>query len=74
MRCTATGLIFPTRPVHIVVPFGPGGSQNLVGRSFNQGLRAALGQPFIVENRPGAGGVTGTLDANHLRLFSDPIL
>jgi tripartite-type tricarboxylate transporter receptor subunit TctC len=46
--------------VHIVVPFAAGGAREVLARSFHSELGAALGQPLIVENRPGAGGAIGT--------------
>jgi tripartite-type tricarboxylate transporter receptor subunit TctC len=46
--------------MHIVVPFAAGGAREVLARSFHGELGAALGQPVIVENRPGAGGAIGT--------------
>jgi tripartite-type tricarboxylate transporter receptor subunit TctC len=46
--------------VQIIVPFGPGGGQDILARSFNNELGAALGQPVIVEYRAGAGGMVGS--------------
>ncbi|OKO82767.1 tripartite tricarboxylate transporter substrate binding protein [Bradyrhizobium sp. NAS96.2] len=53
---------YPARPVRIIVPFGPGGPADVVARQIGSILQESLGQPFVVENRTGAGGVIGTLD------------
>ena len=50
---------FPTRPLRLVIPFTPGGSNDIVGRMLAEALSARLGQPVAVENRGGAGGVLG---------------
>lgn len=51
---------WPTKPVHIVVPYAPGGSSDRLGRLVAQGLSEKLGQQFVVENRSGGGGTVGS--------------
>jgi tripartite-type tricarboxylate transporter receptor subunit TctC len=52
----AWGQAYPTRPVKVVIPFPPGGAPDLVGRALAARLGERLGQPFVPENRSGAGG------------------
>src|SRR6202045_3242670 len=52
---------YPTRPITIIVPFGAGGPADVTARLIGNVLQEQFGQPFVVENRPGAGGVIGTL-------------
>lgn len=51
---------YPNKPIHFVVPWPPGGAADLVGRLIGQKMSESMGQPVVVENRPGAGGVIGT--------------
>ena len=66
-RCRAAGGValawaqaYPTRPVRLIVPFGPAGASDITARLIGQWLSERLGQQFVIENRPGAGGNIGT--------------
>jgi tripartite-type tricarboxylate transporter receptor subunit TctC len=51
---------YPNRPIKIVIPYGPGGAPDILGRLIGVKLQTSLGQPVVVENHPGAGGTIGT--------------
>jgi tripartite-type tricarboxylate transporter receptor subunit TctC len=55
----ASAQAYPARPVTIVVPFAAGGGNDIMARLLAQRMSASLGQPFVIENRGGAGGTTG---------------
>ena len=54
---------FPERPVKIIVPFAPGGGTDLIARVLAEFMTKDLGQPVIIENKPGAGTIVGTAAA-----------
>ncbi|MEQ1879943.1 MAG: tripartite tricarboxylate transporter substrate binding protein [Burkholderiales bacterium] len=56
---------YPARPVNLIVPFPAGGSSDMIARVISERAARALGQPIVVENRPGAGGNVGTEAAAH---------
>ncbi len=56
----ASAADWPAKPVHVIVAYAAGGANDLLGRVFAEQLTAALGQPFVVENRTGGGGLVGT--------------
>jgi tripartite-type tricarboxylate transporter receptor subunit TctC len=59
---------FPSRPLHLIIPYGPGGIVDFAGRQLAQKMSENLGQPVVADNRPGAGGIVGVDFVAH----SDP--
>ena len=60
--CASAQQAYPTKPIHIIVTFAPGGSNDILARLYGPKLNEAWGQPVIVDNRPGANGVNGAVD------------
>jgi tripartite-type tricarboxylate transporter receptor subunit TctC len=60
LAASAAAAEFPTKPITIIVPYGPGGANDIVARQVAPRLSATLGQPVVVENKPGANGTIGT--------------
>jgi len=56
---TAAAQVYPSRQITLIAPFAAGGSTDLVARVLSEGLRLRLGQPVVVENKPGATGIIG---------------
>jgi tripartite-type tricarboxylate transporter receptor subunit TctC len=55
---------FPTRPIKIIVPFGPGGFTDVAARILQKELAPAIGQSIVIENKPGAGSTIGTAEVS----------
>ena len=55
---------WPTRPITLISPYPPGGTNDIVGRLFADKIAIKLRQPIVVENRPGAAGIVGSLAAS----------
>src|SRR5216117_906170 len=60
LAVTAQAQDFPTRPIRMIVPYAPGGLPDTMTRIIGPKMSEALGQQIVVENRPGAGGISGT--------------
>ncbi|MGH8617742.1 MAG: Bug family tripartite tricarboxylate transporter substrate binding protein [Burkholderiales bacterium] len=53
---TSSGQAFPTKSIRLIIPFGPGGTTDILGRVIGERMSARWGQPVVIDNRPGAGG------------------
>src|SRR6478735_5986436 len=60
---TAQAQSYPTRPITVIIPFAGGSASDVVTRIMLERMSRSMGQPIIVDNRPGAGGNTGTAAA-----------
>jgi tripartite-type tricarboxylate transporter receptor subunit TctC len=56
---------YPNRPIHMIIPFAPGGASDFVGRIIQPGLEKGLGQTIVIDNKPGASGNIGMAAAAH---------
>ena len=57
---TVRAQAYPSKPVRLIVPLAAGGATDIIARLIGQQLSERLGQPFVIDNRPGAGGNLGT--------------
>ena len=60
LSCAAHAQTYPTRPVKVIVAFAPGSATDILARVMADYFSKSMGQPFVVENKPGAGGIPGT--------------
>jgi tripartite-type tricarboxylate transporter receptor subunit TctC len=80
LATTANAQTWPARQIQLVVPYAPGGVVDFIGRTVGQRLSTELGQPVVVDNRPGAGGIIGVDYAarsapdGHTILIMDPAI
>src|ERR1700712_3939067 len=56
----ALGQGWPAKPIHVIVPFAAGGPADIYARAIGEKVGTALGQPFVIENKPGGGAIAGT--------------
>ncbi|HET9404025.1 MAG TPA: tripartite tricarboxylate transporter substrate-binding protein, partial [Burkholderiales bacterium] len=54
---------YPAKPIRLIVPFAPGGPNDVIGRVVAQKVSELIGQPIVIDNRTGAGGAVGTAAA-----------
>ena len=62
---TAHAQTYPDKPIHVIVPFSPGSATDVTMRAISQPLSQKLGQPIVIDNRPGAGGSIGAGQVAH---------
>ncbi len=75
LPCAAAAQTFPTKPVHAIIPFSPGGAVDVPARALGPKLAEIWGKPIVLDNRPGAGGTIGAAEVarsapdGHMLLF-----
>ena len=65
LASSAAAQSYPTKPIRFIVPFGPGGPGDTIGRMVGRKLSESLGQPVVVDNRSGATTIVGTSIASN---------